>query len=409
MTNDKAAQGVLAGLRVLDCSHMYAGSFAGCLLADLGAEVIAVEHPTGSPLRTMLPRSEGQSVWWKAMGRGKQAITLKLSDPRAKPILIDLLADADVMIENFRPGTLEKWGLGPSDLEAAGVDLVMLRISGFGQTGPYSQRPGYGTIAEAMSGLANLTGFADGPPMFPSASLADGVAGLFGAFGALAATFARREQQHTSGVEVIDVALFETLFRLIPTQVLIHDQLGETIRRPGNFLGSHGVLRNLYECKDGTFFCISAIGQAPISRVFQAIGADDLDARLRGALEERGGNTLERLLEEGNDRMTEWAEQRPYSEVAEALAATDAVFERVFSMDDIAADEQYRSRKDIVAVPDVDLGEIRMPAPTPKFSRHQHTVLRAGAPLGAETDTVLRERAGLSPETIDELRKAGVV
>jgi len=356
----------------------------------------------------MLPRKDGESLWWKVMVRGKRAITLKLSDERGRELLLRLAADVDVIIENFRPGTLERWRLGPDDLEAAGLDVVMLRISGFGQSGPYRDRPGYGTVAEAMSGLANLTGFPDGPPVFPSASLADGVSGLFGAMGVLAAMFGRQRRKGC-GVEVVDVALFEALFRLIPTQVPVHDQLGTVLSRPGNFLGSHGVLRNLYQCRDGTYFCVSAIGDAPIRRLLNAIGADDLADNLGAALREGSGKQLEALLEEADERLRSWAGTRDYPDVDATMGAAGAVYQRVYSMADIAHDEQYRFRGDLIKVPDAKLGNIAMPAPSPKFSKHEHTVAHAGPALGEHTEEVLANALDVDAATIAELRAAGVI
>ncbi|MDE3074049.1 MAG: CoA transferase, partial [Chloroflexota bacterium] len=227
-------EGPLVGLRVLDLSHQYSGALTACLLADLGAEVIAVEHPGGSPIRTMLPKKDGESLWWKVLQRGKKAITLNLSTERGRELMLRLARRSEVMVENFRPGTLERWRIGPKDLEAEGVSLILLRTSGFGQTGPDSGRPGFGTVAEAMSGFAYLNGFPDGPPVFPSVSLADGVAATFGAFGLMAALCARLRGQDGTGVQVVDVALFEGLFRLVPTQVQGYDLLGYVPKRPGN-------------------------------------------------------------------------------------------------------------------------------------------------------------------------------
>jgi succinyl-CoA---D-citramalate CoA-transferase len=398
--------GILSGIKILDLSHQYAGSLAACLLADLGADVVVVEQPEGSPLRTMLPRKSGQSLWWKAMGRGKRAITLRLSTPEGRDLALELIRTSDVVIENFRPGTLERWGLGPADLEASGAAVVLLRISGFGQTGPYRERPGYGTIAEAMSGFAHLNGFPDGPPVFPSTTVADGVAGVFGAYGILAALLGRRRERR--GVEVVDVSLVEGLFRLIPTQMLIYDQLGEVVRRPGNFLGSHGVLRNLYTCSDGIYFCVSAIGDAPIRRVLRAVGAAELERRLadtlRGSAEGFG-----EFLRECDAAVAMWAVGRSYAAAAEVLESADVVFQRVYTVADIATDPHYLARGDLISVPDAELGSILMPAPFPKFPHRDHPVQHAGPALGTHTQEVLTERLGLSPERLAELRGNGTI
>jgi len=276
-------RGALSGIRVLDVAHQYSGALTAALLADLGATVISIEHPKGSPIRTMLPKRDNESLWWKTVQRGKTNITLNLSSPRGRKIFLSMVKDFDVMVENFRPGTLERWQIGPAEMEAAGANLSLLRISGFGQTGPMRDLPGFGTVAEAMSGFAHLNGFPDGPPVFPSTTLADGVAAIFGAFGVLAAHIAKlREKRH--GVEIVDVALFEGIFRLIPTQVLAQDQLGKAPTRPGNFLSSHGVLRNLYLTKDKRYLCVSAVGPAAIRRIVAAADATDLCTRVDAAI-----------------------------------------------------------------------------------------------------------------------------
>lgn len=398
---------ILGDLTVLDLSHQFAGAFAACLLADLGADVTVVEHPNGSPMRTMLPQVETESLWWKAMARGKRVMTLDLHEPRDRDIVLRLAARADVVVENFRPGTLERWGLGPKDLERAGSRAVMLRISGFGQTGPYRDRPGYGTIAEAISGFAHLNGEPDGPPMFPSATLADGATGLFGAFGVMAAVFDRLKRDRTE-VQVVDAALYGSLFRLIPTQVLVYDQLGEIPIRPGNFLGSHGVLRNLYECQDGTYFCLSAIGDAPIRRILRAARATELERELGEALEPASERDFGGFLIECDAAVAEWARNRTWDEVSQRLREQDAVFQRVYDVADIVADPHYDARGDLQAVPDERLGPILMPAPFPKFPGREHHVAHAGPARGQHTDEILRELDGEAEDSTMSVGLKGI-
>jgi crotonobetainyl-CoA:carnitine CoA-transferase CaiB-like acyl-CoA transferase len=400
--------GLLAGLRVLDASHQYAGALAGALLADMGAEVVAIEHPEGSSLRTMLPKKNGQSMWWKVVARGKKAITLKLSDPRGRDILLQLARGFDVLIENFRPGTMEAWGLGPQDLERAGANVVFLRVSGFGQTGPDRDRPGFGSLAEAMSGFAFLTGFPDGPPVFPSTTLADGLAGTFGAYGVMAAMFERklRPPQHT---QVIDVALFEPLFRLIPTQVLGYDQLGHVPTRPGNYLGAHGILRNLYRCSDGAYFVISAVGTAPIHRVLAAVGAQQLADQLKTAIHRSESDDFATLLARGDDAVARWAMERTFAEVKEAFTRDGVAFQGVSSVADIVGDPQFIARDDLIRVADQDLGSILMPGIVPKAWGRPSSVSHAGRPLGADNATFYGEALGLSTDALQELSAAGVI
>lgn len=400
---------ILAGLKVLDLSHQYSGALAAALLADLGADVVAVEHPKRSPVRTMLPKKDGESLWWKVIERGKRVIALDLSTPKGQEIARALARTCDVIVENFRPGTLERWNLGPEDLEAAGVDAVLLRISGFGQTGPYRELPGFGTIAEATSGFAYLNGEPDGPPTFPSTTLADGVAATFGAMGVLAAAWHRQLHRDESGVEVVDVALFEGLFRLIPTQIPAYDQLGIVQKRPGNLLTSHGVLRNLYESRDGRYFCVSAVGPAPIRRILVAAGADDLIAEVDGDVMERDSAAVHEFLDACNDAIVRWSTQRDYVDLSASLEAAGAVYRHVYSAADIFEDPQFAARNDLIRVPDADLGEITMAGVVPKFPGRDHTVRHAGPSRGAHTEEVLGEVLGMDAAQIAALRAEGVI
>lgn len=401
---------VLDGLKVLDLSHQYSGALAAVLLADLGAAVVAVEHPVRSPIRTMLPKKNGESLWWKAIERGKRVIALDLSTSQGQGLVVDLARQFDVIVENFRPGTLEKWNLGPTDLEAAGVSVVMLRISGFGQTGPDRTLPGFGTIAEAVSGFAHLNGEPDGPPTFPSSTLADGVSAVFGAMGVLAASWNRERQPDGCGrVEVVDVALFEGLFRLIPTQIQALDQLGIVQKRPGNLLTSHGVLRNLYKSRDARHFCVSAVGSAAIRRILVAADAHELIKQIDADVMERDSQSVENFLDACNRVLEEWSTNHDYNEIARCLQASDAVYRNIYSAADIVEDPQFWARDDLIMVPDPDLGEIMMPGVIPKFPGRKHEVSHAGSSKGAHTEEVLNDLLGLDSDEIDKLRADGVI
>lgn len=398
---------ILEGLKVLDLSHQYSGGLAACLLGDYGADVVVVEHPSGSPMRTMLPRKDGESLWWKVVARGKQAITLNLSTPEGAALLKRLAADSDVVVENFRPGTLERWGLGPDDLGKVRDGLVMLRISGFGQTGPRRDMPGFGTVAEAISGFAHLNGEPDGAPTFPSTTLADGTAATFGAVGVLAKLL-QRTTRPWKGAQVVDVALFEALFRLIPVQMPWFDQLGVAPKRPGNFLGSHGVLRNLYRTADEVYFCVSAIGREPIRRILEAVGAVDLEGRVGGAI---GGqaDAFEAFLGEANAAVEAWAATQPWNVVSEKMQATGAVYQRVYDAADIAQDEHFQARDDLIRVKDSAMGDLLMAGIVPKFHDNPLTVAHAGATLGQHNEAIYCGRLHLSKDELAALHDAGVV
>lgn len=400
---------LLAGLRVLDLSHQYSGALSASLLADLGADVISVEHPVKSSIRTMLPRKGEHSMWWKVIQRGKRLVTLNLGTPRGREIALEMARQADVICENFRPGTLEKWGLGPADLEKAGVSVVMLRISGFGQSGPLSRRPGFGTIAEAISGFAHLNGEPDGSPMFPSTTLADGVAATFGAFGIMAALWSRVHSRTTTGVEVVDMALFEGLFRIIPTQIAGHHQLGEAPLRPGNKLTSHGVLRNLYRSKDQRWFVVSAVGPAPIRRILVAADARPQVQRIDDGVMVGDPAEVVRFLDECDALVTRWAAEHDYPELERLLAAADAVYQLVYSAEEIVADPHFQARDDLIEVPDEALGPIRMQGVVPKFPKRTHVVRRAGPQRGADNAEVYAELLGMDENTLKQLHEDGIV
>ncbi|MSQ73965.1 MAG: CoA transferase [Betaproteobacteria bacterium] len=406
---EKDASPLLRGLRVLDIAHQYSGANAASLLGDLGAEVLCIEHPQGSPIRTMLPKKEGESMWWKVVQRGKKNITLNLSSPKGREIFLSLARNHDVLIENFRPGTLERWGIGPDDLERSGANLTLLRISGFGQTGPMRNQPGFGVIAEAMSGFAHLNGYPDGPPTFPSTTLGDGVASVFGAFGVMAAMF-NMLRAGSKGVQVVDVALFEAMFRIIPTQVAAYDQLGKVPKRPGNFLGAHGSLRNVYRSKDNKYFCVGAVGYQAVRRILVGASAEELVRRIdTGIMDNKDMAVIFAFLTECDLYLAHWALERPYSELAKAMADSGAVHGPVFDVSDIVKNEHFNAREDLIRVPDNDFGSVLMQGVVPKFSDREHKVAHTGRPRGADNSAVYGELMGFSEDTINQLKVEGVL
>jgi crotonobetainyl-CoA:carnitine CoA-transferase CaiB-like acyl-CoA transferase len=412
-TTETASGGVLAGLKVLDLAHHYSAAFAGVLLADLGADVTVVEHPEGNVLRGMLPRRNDVPLWTSLVERNKRNISLKLSDPQGRQLFCDLVGDYDVVIENFRPGTLERWGLGPDDLAAAGADLVMLRVSGYGQTGPRSARPGFGGAAEAMSGLTQMTGPGDGPPFLLSTAIADGAAGAFGAVGLLAALWQRANAKasgvvRTPGVEVVDIALFEGMFRLIPTQVIEYDQCGTVPGRAGS-VREHGVIRNVYRSADDTYFCVSSVGPRAIRRMLHAMAATDRLAELDNGVLDTGERGVVDFITRSDAAFADWAASHPWADVAAGLDISGVVFERVFTVEDIVSDEHYLAREDIVTVADPILGKVRMPGVVPKFSSFKHDVRHAGRSIGADNAEVYGGALDLKADGLAALREQGVI
>ena len=339
----EAHAGPLAGLTVLDLSTIVSGGTVTSMLADFGAAVIKVEHPRdGDPLRSWGPFVAGQSIWCKIMSRNKKSVTLDLSRPRGQGLLLALARRADVLVENFRPGTLERWNLGPDRLHAVNAALVILRVSGFGQNGPYRHRPGFGTVAEAMSGVVAISGFPDSPPLAPPMPLADEVAGLMGAFAVVAALRARAERGRG---QVIDVSLYEPLFRLLIPHVAQYTALGIEARRMGNHFAD-AAPRNLYRTADGGWIAISATSQRVFERLAAAIGRADLaeDPRFRdNAARVRHSDALDTIL-------AAWFEAHAEAEALARLEEAGAVAGPVYDVARIVADPHYAARGRMSAV-----------------------------------------------------------
>lgn len=394
--------GPLTGLTVLDLSTIVSGGTVTSMLADFGADVVKVEHPRGGdPLRTWGPFVAGQSVWWKVMGRNKKSVTLDLSRPRGQELLLDLAKRADVLVENFRPGTLERWNLGPDRLHAANAKLVVLRVSGFGQTGPYRHRPGFGTVAEAMSGVVAISGFPDSPPLAPPMPLADEVAGLMGAF-AIVAALRAREARGTG--QVIDVSLYEPLFRLLVPHVTQYTALGIVARRTGNHFPD-AAPRNLYRTADGGWIAVSATSQRVFERLAAAIGRPELveDPRFRdNPARVRHHEALDAIL-------AEWFGAHAEAEALARLEEAGAVAGPVYDVPRIVNDPHYAARDDIATVHDPDAGDLRMPGVVPKFSDTPGALRHAGPALGAHNGEIYGEWLRLDAAEIARLRADGVV
>jgi crotonobetainyl-CoA:carnitine CoA-transferase CaiB-like acyl-CoA transferase len=392
----------LEGLRVLDVATVIGGPGAATRLGDFGADVIKVEHPvTGDTTRAFGWRVAGVALWWKHLSRNKRPVTLKLSDPRGRDLLLRLVETADVLIESFRPGTLERWGLGPEELLGRNPRLVVLRISGFGQTGPYARRPGFGTLAESLSGFVHMNGEADGRPLLPPIALADEVAALLGAFAVMVALH-HRERSGTG--QVIDQSLFEGLFGLTGPLALAFDRLGLVTGRHGGRL-PYVAPRNSYRTGDQRWVALSGTSQSVADRIFAAIERPELAGDPRFATNEARLDHVEEL----DAILAEWIGAHTLQEVMAAFEAHEAAASPIYDVQQIFADMQFRARGTMVRVEDEDLGDVILPEVQPRLSetpgRHRH----AGLALGAANREVLVGELGLSEEELERLRDEGVV
>jgi crotonobetainyl-CoA:carnitine CoA-transferase CaiB-like acyl-CoA transferase len=399
------ADGALAGLTILDLSTIVSGGTVTSMLADFGADVVKVEHPKGGdPLRSWGPFVGGQSVWWKVMSRNKKSVTLDLSRPRGQALLLEMAKRCDVLVENFRPGTLERWNVGPEQFHAVKPSLVILRVSGFGQTGPYRHRPGFGTVAEAMSGVVAISGFPDSPPLAPPMPLADEVAGLMGAFAVLAALRARDAAPPGRPGQVIDVSLYEPLFRLLIPHITQYTSLGIAARRTGNHFPD-AAPRNLYETRDGGWIAISATSQRVFERLAAAIGRAELvqDPRFHdNPARVRHHDELDAIL-------AAWFRAHTEADALARLEESGAVAGPVYDVARILRDPHYAARGDIAAVADPDAGELRMPGVIPKFSDTPGTLRWAGPALGAHNTEIYGRWLHLDERALDQLRAEGVI
>jgi len=407
-----SSHGPVRGLKVLDLSTIVAGSTASSLLADFGAEVVKVERPgAGDPLRNWGPFANGVSIWWKVHSRNKKSITLDLGKEQGQELLKRLAAQSDLLIEGFRPGVMERWGLGPDDLHAVNPGLVMVRFSGFGQTGPYKDRPGFGTIAECMSGWVAMSGFPDSPPLLPPVPLADEISGVFGAMAAMMALYHRdvpqgggdNGPQQRSG-QVIDMSLFEPLFRLCIPNVTMFDLLGVSRERVGNDFPD-AAPRSLYKTADDRWLGLSATSQATFESLARAMGMPHLvqDPRFKD-------NAARLQNVDGlNVELQDWLGRRPLDEIMDQLVPAGGVVGPVYDTAQIMDDPHYQARGDILEIDDPELGHTKMMGVVPKFSETPGSVEHAGPTLGEHNRHIYGSWLGLSEHDLEELTEQGIV
>lgn len=393
--------GPLAGLKVVELGQLIAGPFAAKTLADFGADVIKIEAPrTGDPLRKWRLLKDGTSVWWQVQSRNKRSVALDLRQPEAQEIVRKLALDADVLIENFRPGAMEGWGLGPDELLKLNPRLVMLRISGYGQTGPYRDRPGFGVVAEAMSGLRHLTGEPGRVPVRVGVSIGDTLAALHGVIGILLAL----QHRHASGKgQVVDVALYEAVFNCMESLLPEYSAFG-AVRGPAGSAMPGIAPTNAYGCSDGAYALIAGNGDSIFKRLMTVMGRADLAADT--ALASNDGRVAR--VQEIDTAIGQWTAGLTVDEVLAALEGAEVPAGKIYTVADIAADPHYAARGMLQTVQMDDGSELAVPGFVPKLSATPGSQRRNAPALGQDTDAVLRE-VGLTEAQIAALRERGVV
>jgi len=396
---------LLGGVRILELSSIVAGPLAAALLGDFGAEVIKVEPPEGDAIRLTGPKKGGSSLRWKVSARNKKNITLNLRERKGQEICKRLAAKSDVLIETFRPGTLEKWNLGWEDLKQVNPALIMLRISGYGQTGPYSPRPGFGKAAEAMSGVMQITGFPDQMPISPGFSFADTVSGLTGAFAIMMALYHRDGLRRKTG-QVIDVALFESLYRLIEWQTITFDQLGIIAQRNGARMAipeTTGLVNN-YITRDNKWVAVSASSRPVLNRVLKLVGGEALlnDERFNQ-------KQIVQHMDQLDELVRGWIKERDREEVIRLFVEADAVAAPIYDVKDIFEDPHYAERGDIISVEDEELGKVRMLGVTPKFPAMPGKVRWAGKAPGSFNQEIYGKLLNMTTAEMESLKKEGII
>ncbi|MSP34692.1 MAG: CoA transferase [Limnohabitans sp.] len=397
----KHSLGALAGLKVVELGQLIAGPFAAKTLADFGADVIKIEPPgSGDPLRQWRLIKDGTSVWWQVQSRNKRSLALDLRQPEAQAIVRKLVKEADVMIENFRPGAMESWGLCPDALLELNPGLIMLRISGYGQTGPYKDKPGFGVVAEAMGGLRHLSAEPGRLPVRVGVSIGDTLASLHGVIGIL---MALHEKQRSGLGQVIDVALYEAVFNCMESLLPEYSAFG-AVRGPAGSALPGIAPSNAYLCKDGKCALIAGNGDSIFKRLMAAIGRDDLAAD--PTLTDNAGRV--KRVEEIDAAIGAWTSKLNVADVLAVLDQAAVPAGRIYTVEDIAADPHYLARGMLADVSMSDGSVLKVPGMVPKLSRTPGQHRRNAPSLGQDTDAVLSD-LGVTADQIREMRKRGIV
>ena len=398
-----AADRPLDGLRVLELGQLMAGPFAGTILGTFGAEVIKVEPPGGDPIRTWRVLDQGTSLWWRSLGRNKKCLSIDLKQEAGRALVRRLAARSDVLIENFRPGTLEAWGLDPADLERENPGLIVARVSGYGQTGPNAHRPGFASVCEAYGGLRYVTGHSGELPVRANLSIGDSIAGLHAALGILLALQERAKPGGEGRGQTIDLAIFEAVYNLMEAVVPEYDRAG-VVREPSGIALTGVVPTNIYRCRDGRIVVIGGSGNSIFQRLMHAIGRPDL------ATDPGLGSNEGRMARETeiDAALAAWAVTLPSTEVLAILEAAAVPSGPIHSVADMFADPHYRARGLFEQV-EVGGRPLALPAIAPKLSKTPGRTDWPGPEIGAHTEEVLSEVLGLNRKEIAALRAAGVV
>lgn len=398
-----AGQGPLRGLRVLDIATIVAAPFAASLLADYGAEVLKVELPSGDGARGFPPFKDGKSLWWKVTNRNKKFVTLDLRKPEGIAILKQLLPKFDVLVENFRPGTLDKWGLTKEVLWSLQPRLVILRATGFGQTGPYRDRPGFARIFEAMGGLTYITGEPGGEPMHAGYPIGDAIGGVFGALGIVSALWKRAKDPNAPGEE-IDLSMTEATLRLLEFLAIEHDQLGTVRERSGN-ANQYSAPAAVFRTKDNRWVSLAGSTNVLYANNCRAIGRPDLIDDPRFA---NNGMRTERK-DELNAIFSDWCATHTLDDVLAAFQGAQGTIAPIYSIDQVFADPQVQARDAITSVPDKDFGSVRMQNVVPRFVNDPGSVRSTGGAIGQDNAEIYGTWLALSEAEQQQLKQAGVI
>jgi crotonobetainyl-CoA:carnitine CoA-transferase CaiB-like acyl-CoA transferase len=391
----------LGGVRVLDAATLFAGPLVATFLGDFGADVIKLEHPRGDPVRLHGHSKNGINLWWKMLARNKRTATLNFASAAGQELLLEMVKTADVLVENFRPGTLERWNLGPERLLELNSRLVLVRMTGFGQVGPYARRPGFGTLAESMSGFAHITGEEHGPPTLPPFGLADGIAGLAGSIATLMALYSR-DARGGQG-QVIDLAIIEPILTILGPQPTVFDQLGVIQGRTGN-RSFNNAPRNTYRTCDDKWVAISTSAQSIAERVMRLVGHPEF-------LEEpwfASGAERAKHADELDAAVGGWIRRHSLDETVRAFEEAEAAVAPIYDVGDVMQDPQYRALHSIIDVPDEDLGQVKMQNVLFRMLGTPGQVRWAGRRVGQDNAEVYAE-LGVSAERLAELRAQGIV